>query len=80
MKKGYAGAQVAYCGHAGSFIADIWVVGNANVVRANGPVTTANIDRKSKPTHHISDFPLPGFWRPDLGVFVVPEKQVTKLR
>lgn len=80
MKKGQTGAIVAYCGHSGSFIADIWVVGNANVVRANGPVTAANINRKAKPTHHLSDFPLPGFWRPDLGVFVVPEKQVTKLK
>jgi hypothetical protein len=27
-------------------------------------------------THHIWDFPNSGFWRPDLGVFVVPGDQV----
>lgn len=79
MKTGAMGATVLYCGHAGSFIADIWVVGNANVVRANGKVTPGNLDRKAIATHSVSDYPLPGFWRPDLGVFVVPEKQVRKL-
>ena len=83
MKKGKPGAVVIYCGHNATFIADIYLVGNVNVVRANGPVDK-HLDRSEgateKATHHLSDFPQPGFWRPDLGVFVVPEKQVTELR
>lgn len=83
MAKAKMGAVVSYCGHNGNFIADIWQVGNTNVVRASQEVTGANLirdDRFGKATHHLSDFPKPGFWRPDLGVFVVPQKQVKELR
>ena len=83
MKNGKVGAIVQYCGHEATFIADIWYVGNVNVVRANGPIDKC-LNREPKAftsaTHHVSDFPTPGFWRPDLGVFVVPEKQVTELK
>jgi hypothetical protein len=75
------GAKVKYCGHDGWFIADIIVVGNANVVRANGKVTGDNIKRPAdEATHCLTDYPSSGFWRPDLGVFVVPGKQVRAIR
>lgn len=76
------GANVEFCGHNGWFIADIFVVGNVNVVRANGPVTSGNINRKNLDsiTHTMSDFPTAGFWRPDLGVFVVPKAQVKEVK
>jgi hypothetical protein len=73
------GAIVQFCGHNGCFIADIYEIEGANVVRASGPVTAANLDRRAVPTHHVSDFPKPGFWRPELGVFVVPKRQVREL-
>ena len=81
MAKPKSAAYVLYCGHAGFFLADIWKVGNVNVVRANGPVTPSNIIRKNigRATHSLEDFPETGFWKPDLGVFVVPEKQVVEL-
>jgi hypothetical protein len=74
------GAQVQYCGHAGVFVADIISVGNTYVVRASKPVTPERLVRKNvdeTATHHLIDFPGPNFWRPDLGVFVVPRKQLT---
>jgi hypothetical protein len=42
----------------------------------------ANVDRKNhaQATHHVVDFPSSGFWRPDLGVFVVPEDQVKEIK
>jgi hypothetical protein len=79
MAESKMGAMVRFCGHNGSFIADVHKVGNCNVVRANGPVTPDNLDRESTPTHHISDFPNAGYWNSRLGVFVVPEKQVRTL-
>lgn len=85
MSKAAQGATVRYCGHKATFTADIFLVGNANVVRPDGPIDlkTLNTDEevyKSQATHELVDFPTVGFWRPDLGVFVVPEKQVIKLR
>jgi len=81
MSTAKMGALVQYCGHAGTFVADIFRVGNVNVVRANGPVTPDNLNRTNvrAASHQISDFPQAGFWRPDLGVFVVPHPQVRKL-
>jgi hypothetical protein len=74
------GAVVRYCGHDASFVADVFVVGNVNVVRANGPVKLEKLKRPAKDvTHHLVDFPQAGFWRPDLGVFVVPQDQVTEV-
>ncbi len=82
MAKAVIGAQVQYCGHPGWFIADIFEVGNVNVVRANKAVTGDVLYRGSDNirTHHIVDFPVRGFWRPDLGVFVVPKTQVTLIK
>lgn len=76
------GANVLYCGHNGYFVADIIEVGNAVVVRASAPVTPDNIIRDNRlgcPTHHLLDFPKPGFWSPKLGVFVVPRGQLRLL-
>ena len=80
MSDAKMGALVLYCGHAGGFVADIFRVENVNVVRANGPVTASNLIREDfHPTHHLEDSPKAGFWRPDLGVFVVPCGQVHDL-
>ena|ERR1700761_2501519 len=81
VRKTAVGAKVMYCGHNGWFAADIVTVAGALVVRASCAVTGDNIKRDSlsEATHHLSDFPVAGFWRPDLGVFVVPEDQVTVL-
>ena len=77
------GALVRYCGHKGVFVADIIAIEGAAVVRPSGPVTPETLDRSStsyaKATHHVVDYPSGGFWRPDLGVFVVPANQVTVL-
>ncbi len=74
------GAKVQFCGHDGWFIADIFEVAGANVVRATREVNGGNLNRPAKgATHHLEDFPKPGFWRPDLGVFVVPKSQVKEL-
>lgn len=81
MAKSYIGAKVLYCGHSGTFVADIYEIAGANVVRPNGPVTMENLDRTDpdSATHHIRDFPKGGFWKPSLGVFVVPTEQVVEL-
>ena len=82
MAKSKMGALVLYCGHKACFIADITRVGTANVVRASGPVTMENVNRLeyAYATHHLVDYPEPCFWRPDLGVFVVPSSQVKEIK
>jgi len=81
--KSLLGIRVLYCGHNGLFVADAYRVAGAVAVRANGPVTMDNLDRRGdaakRATHHLSDFPTAGLWRPDLGVFVVPENQLREL-
>lgn len=86
MAKPAIGAKVMFCGHNGWFLADIWKVGNVNVVRAAVHPETpyafqCGLERESpeEATHQLVDFPEAGFWRPDLGVFVVPEAQVTEI-
>jgi hypothetical protein len=82
MSKPRMGARVLFCGHKGTFVADIFKVGNVNVVRANGKVDPASLNRdlvNKPPTHRMSDLPEAGFWRPDLGVFVVPQTQVKEV-
>ncbi len=78
MSKAFTGASVLFGGHDGWFTADIYRVGNCNVVRANGRVDLGELVRGKAGvhTHHLVDYPDPGFWRSDLGVFVVPEAQV----
>jgi hypothetical protein len=84
MSKAAVGARILYCNHQGYFIADIFKVEGVNVVRANRKVTPDNLVRdgalRSECTHHMTDFPIAGFWRPDLGVFVVPKSQVKELK
>lgn len=91
MSKPAVGARVQYCRHNGYFVADIFVVGNVNVIRANGPVHPDNIHRpgllgghprdiEEYITHRLRDKPKAGFWRPDLGVFVVPMSQCRELK
>jgi hypothetical protein len=81
MSKAAMGAQVLYCGHNGGFVADIFDFGEWNAVKANGPVTPSNIERKNfVPTHHISDFPISGCWAPERGMFFVPSSQVKELK
>ena len=77
-KKTGIGIVVAYCGHNAEIKAcDVTAVGSALVIRAPRPVTADNLSRPIKDaTLHMSDH-LGGFWRPDLGVFVVPEAAVT---
>lgn len=91
MSKAKMGAIVQFCGHDVSFIADIYEIEGVNVVRASGPVDTNHAKTKptaknaamrpaGKCTHSVVDFPNNGFWRPDLGVFVVPAAQVKELK
>jgi hypothetical protein len=80
MSKPTIGARVQFCGHDGTFIADIFRVGDCNVVRASQKVTPSNLKRPADDaTHLMVDFPVQGFWRPDLGVFVVPQDQVEEI-
>jgi hypothetical protein len=81
MAKAKMGAKVMYCGHDGWFVADIYLVGGANIVRANGAIDGGKLvrGRNHEATHYISDFPSAGFWNPALGVFAVVEGQVTEL-
>lgn len=69
------GAQVYFANYGVVVAADIFSVAGAVVVRTNG-----NIDGLGRSpdetyfTHTIYSEPLnKEFWRPDLGVFVVPE-------
>jgi len=75
------GAKVAYCGHDGWFLADIHRVGNVNIVYAAAKkVSGESLHRPADgATHLLVDFPVGGFWRPQIGVFVVPEAQVREL-
>ena len=71
---------VRYCGHDASFVADITEVAGAMVVRTIEPVQLDLLTRPAGPCDYwLVDFPNAGFWRPDLGVFVVPKAQLRKL-
>lgn len=78
------GVTVRYCGHKGTFLADIWKIGNVNVVHAAQPITMENLDRSEYAyeyaTHIIVDAPLAGFWRPLQAIFVLPVDQVVELK
>lgn len=79
MSKLAMGAIVLFCGHKGCFLADIWRVGDVNIIHASRPVDPGTLDREAKPTHHLQDFPKAGFWKPRIGVFVVPCNQCQEL-
>jgi hypothetical protein len=81
------GALVHMIPHDIVFSADLFEVAGAVVVRANGPIVHGHNawDRASKfcehhqPTYELHDDHGTGFWRDDLGVFVVPANFVVKL-
>lgn len=81
MSEAKMGAVVMYCGHDGWFVADIFKVAGANVVRASAPVSAGNLirGRNHEATHYLKDFPEAGCWAPRDGYFVVPEAQVIDL-
>lgn len=72
------GAQVRYCGHDASFVADVLEVGDAVVVISAGNVHIDSLLRRPAGacTHEIVDFPVGGYWGKARGVFVVPRGQV----
>jgi hypothetical protein len=83
------GAIVRYCGHQATFVADIFEIDGVNVVRASCGIGNSDrfmnqLSRDASAyysaTHQLTDFPRSGFWRPDLGVFVVPGSQVTEVK
>lgn len=80
------GAIVHMYGHDWVFSADLFEIAGAIVVRANGPLRLGrNAFRSSdgssvnpflgRVTHVLEPGPEAGFWREDLGVFVVPKAQ-----
>lgn len=79
MAKAKIGALIQYCGHNAMFVADIYEIDGVNVVRANGPIEQHLIRPAKGATHHVKDFPKAGFWKPHLGIFVVPAAQVKEL-
>lgn len=83
MTKAEFGIQVKYCGHEAVFTADVFHMDATVVVRAPGRVEHhLRRDRRSikEAQFHVSDYPDPGFWRPDLGVLVVPTAQFKKIK
>lgn len=82
MAEAYMGAVIHYCGHDAVFVADIFRIGDVNVIKAgNEKPIEKQLKRPAKnATHHLSDFPHSGCWMPQRGVFVVPEKQVKILK
>jgi hypothetical protein len=80
------GATVHMIPHDLVFQADLFEVAGAIVVRANGPIVRGGIAwprsapfwSHHQPTHDLRDDHGTGFWREDLGVFVVPKDLVTE--
>lgn len=82
MSAAKMGAMVLYCGHDASFVADVYRVGDCNVIVANGSLDTkGNLQRPAAAdcTHHVSDA-QGGVWKPNRGLFAVPEKACTELK
>lgn len=81
MKAG-AGRRIRYCGHNAVITADVLEIEGAVVVRLSGPLDLGRVERftlaeiEGQYDLHLVDFPTLGFWRPDLGVFVVPTNQL----
>ncbi|HEX7095673.1 MAG TPA: hypothetical protein VF183_07305 [Acidimicrobiales bacterium] len=82
-RRSAVGATVVYCGHDATFIADIIEVAGACVVRATGPLrgpkSVLDYGNTKHATHRVRDFPVAGYWNPELGVLVVPRDQVDLL-
>lgn len=74
------GARVHCVPYDYVFSADLFQIAGAMVVRANGPIVrgenTHALDSKickiCPPTHELHDDRGRGFWREDLGIFVIP--------
>jgi hypothetical protein len=79
------GATVHMVAHDLVFQADLFEIAGAMVVRANGRLVPGQNCEYSgdwkwtAPTHILSDRPIAGFWRDDLGIFVVPKNQLTRV-
>jgi hypothetical protein len=82
------GAIVHMLPHDLVFAADLWRVAGAVIVRASGPVLhgsrvcwprTSQVCRENPPTHELSDNLAEEFWKPEIGVFVVPEDKLKVL-
>jgi hypothetical protein len=79
------GATVHMLPHDLVFQADLFEIAGAMVVRANGPIErhgnawpASQVDMP-KPTHELLDDHGSGFWRDDLGIFVVTKDLVRAL-
>lgn len=80
------GALVHMIPHDLVFSADLFEIAGAMVVRANGPLhvgvncwkSSAPFCDRHQPTHELHDDHGTGFWRDDLGVFVVPSHLLTE--
>lgn len=78
------GATVHMLPHDLVFQADLFAIADAIVVRANGPLVrgdncwprSAAFCELHQPTHELHDDHGTGFWREDLGIFVVPKDLV----
>lgn len=82
------GAIVHEVPHGLVFAADLFQVGTAMVVRANGPIVAGGNARRIADcvgsqafaiTHELHDDRGTGFWRGDLGIFVVPADRLTEV-
>jgi hypothetical protein len=72
--------RIRYCGHDAVFTADLLFIDTVVVIRHDGPLLLDTIQRPATDAaYHMSDFPNPGFWRPDIGVFVIPVNQLRSL-
>lgn len=81
MSASKMGAVVLYCGHDASFSADIFKVGTANIVIANGDLDAPGIltrPARADCTHHVADH-MGGVWKPHRGLFAVPEEACVQL-
>ncbi len=78
------GAVVYFENYAANVRADIYKVGTTYVIRTNNrTVSEAEFfgaaqfgDRDPKATYTVTAAPSEKFWRPDIGVFVLPDTRV----
>jgi hypothetical protein len=74
------GAVIHLLAHDLIFHADLYEIEGAIVVRANGPLERDHNcwqkGHQDHPDYELHDTPFAGFWRDDLGLFVVPADQV----
>lgn len=78
------GAVIHMVPHGLVFSADLFEVAGAIVIRANGALTRGTncwtiAESPRDPTHDLHDDRGTGFWRDDLGVFVVPRDKLIEI-